>query len=993
MDTESFFRRVLPSGGLKILAELVQIPGRDKPGWRYTTYESLAAMAEAVAQLDAKRRTIYHACNGYGDWYEEEVKGKVKRRIRTQRNVVACRSLYDDIDIGKPGCYATKKEAAGEVLRFCKEYSLPVPMMVSSGGGLHLYWSFEEDVTPQEWLELSTLKRAATRAFGLKVDPSCDMDLARVLRPVGSTWRKYGERVVSVRVGGDLSQPSVFRTALAGRVGEAADGGLSFAAPRVFAGLAISTDLAAVEYPPSSLAEVAKHCAQVRVMRDTQGDVGYEHWRGVIGLAKYAIEGLPIAVEWSAQRAATGHGQTDTEAKFDTWSTGPATCDFFRQNNPAGCEGCPHKVKSPIQLGHTAESAAPVITVEPQAAAVEEAPQAQPVDADLQPAHWPEGYRPIGEDLAAFAPDPKDPDGPGGWQRFARPLFYPVERIKLEDGTYAMRIVMQAKPGAPLREFRVPTKAFADPKTMKSALGAYEISIFNPQLAIRYMQDYLTELRRKTEERYTFQQFGWRDDFSAFLIGDKLISAGATTTVELGSSVAPDLRRCGDVRGTKEQWVNGVDMLYNVQNGEPYQYAICTAFGAVVAPLIGFEEWAGIPLALTSSDSGLGKSTVAKIAVNALSNAAITTPRDITPYALLKRASTMKNLCVLFDEITQNVQVNASRAGLIDVLYALSNGHGRVRLGSDGSEKKSDPPWCLMSILTGNRNLFFNLSESKINPEAAQMRVFEVDINAYPRVESMKGSKAHAEVAQRLVSECAGVFAEDFIRYVLANTGSIQQQLRTLYMKIIGALGEKSSKERFYAYHVTCTLVGGLIAQQLGAHRFDMGRLRRWAMNHILYLRGEAAKYNLTTEDQFSAMLADLHGTIIVTKHFDTLSTKANKVELPLMQVRSPISGRLVLGGEAERGKLFIATRAIDQWCREHGVSPGQFRTTLESAGLIRKVSAADGRHDRKVVLSKGVPSIPTGQTRCLEFEFAACQGYMDEFVKPQEEKEATECA
>jgi hypothetical protein len=1021
MDTLSFFRWVLPESGVKVLAELVAIPGKQQSGWRYHAFDSVEDMAQAVAKLDAQRRTLYHACNSFGGWYEEEVRGKLKRRIRTQKNVVACRSLYDDIDVGKPGCYATQKEAAGEVLKFCKDVGLSVPMIVSSGRGLHLYWSFDADITPDEWRDLARLKRAAIDAWGLKADPAINLDEARVLRPVGSTWRKdnANSRPVVVKhipgargVAADARRVLVSYINASGAGGDGpgpADGvvGGAFdgAGRPSFAGLTVSTDLSAVEYPPSSLGQVAQHCAQVRAVRDTQGDVNYEHWRGVIGLAKYATEGLPIAIQWSARRGETGHTQTDTGARFDTWSTGPTTCEFFRACNPSGCEECPHEVKTPLSLGYTANTQAPTITIEPPQqvpypatdgpTAPSEAPTPVAAGSSFELKHWPENYRMIGDDIAAFAPDPKDPDGPGGWQRFARPLFYPVERICLEDGTYGLRMMMLAKEGRALREFRIPTKVISDSKSMRMAFGAYEITVLNPNLAMRYMNDYLASLRKATEERYTFQQFGWREDMRGFLIGDKLISAESITPVEVGNSIAHELRKCGDATGSAQQWIDGVDTLYNRKNGEPYQYTICTAFGSVVAPLMGYEEWNGIPLALTSSESGFGKSTVAKIAVNALSNSSLTTPRDITPYALLKRASTMKNLCVLFDEITNNVQVQRDRAGLMDVLYALSNGRGRIRLGSDGAEKRSDPAWCLMSILTGNRNLFFNLSESKTNPEAAQMRVFEIDMHTYPRLDSMLYSAGelhaqHQEIAQGIASDCNGVFAVEYIRYVLAHMGEVRAQLRAVFSKITRALGGQSSKERFYAYHVACTLVGGLIAQKLGYHRFNMGDLRRWAMAHILRMRGEAAKYNLTTEDQFSAMLADLHGTIIVTKMFDALNTRSGKVEIPLLQVRSPISGRLVLGSELERGKLFLTCRAVDDWCRTHSINPGQFRTKLETAGLLRKASDADGRYDRRVILSRGVPSIPTGQTRCLEFEFAACQGYMDEYVPiPQEATDA----
>src|SRR4029077_16718659 len=79
----------------------------------------------------------------------------------------------------------------------------------------------------------------------------------------------------------------------------------------------INDDL--VSTPPrmeSSALEAAQHCSQPAFMRDTKGDVSYEHWRGVIGIIKHCTEGIALAREWSEDRAATGHTQNDVLTRF-----------------------------------------------------------------------------------------------------------------------------------------------------------------------------------------------------------------------------------------------------------------------------------------------------------------------------------------------------------------------------------------------------------------------------------------------------------------------------------------------------------------------------------------------------------------------------------------------------------------------------------------------------------------------------------------------------
>ena len=136
---------------------------------------------------------------------------------------------------------------------------------------------------------------------------------------------------------------------------------------------------------PSSAREVANHCAQVAMMRDTQGDVSYEHWRGVIGLIFHCEEGIDLAYEWSERRAETGHTQNDVDVRYNTWGSSATSCEFFAKCNPTACDGCLHKgkIKSPIILGR--------IEPEPESQLVEAIVDGKEVTVEV-PA-LPKGYK------------------------------------------------------------------------------------------------------------------------------------------------------------------------------------------------------------------------------------------------------------------------------------------------------------------------------------------------------------------------------------------------------------------------------------------------------------------------------------------------------------------------------------------------------------------------------------------------------------------------
>ena len=350
MNTEQFLRLTTPSKGLKILAELVNVPGRDKPGWRYTTYQSIEQMAEAALQLDAKGRTIYHACNGFGDWHPHPKKPG-KRQIRDQGNVVACRALYDDIDVGEEGCYATRKEAAAALRAFLKSTKLPTPYVIASGGGLHLYWPFDRDVAPQDWQRMADKKRLITKHYGLKIDTACDTDLARVLRPVGTTWRKKEARTVTCAFSGTITDPDQFEALLDDCIAlrKIEVPASKQAIPEWMVGTKGNLDDMVTEFAPTYLEVIAEHCAQIRNFKGTGADEE-PLWHACAGVAKYCADGEAKFHEWSASHQ--GYNKTEAQEKLDNWTAKPTTCDQFKKLNASGCKSCKHTCKSPIVLGY-----------------------------------------------------------------------------------------------------------------------------------------------------------------------------------------------------------------------------------------------------------------------------------------------------------------------------------------------------------------------------------------------------------------------------------------------------------------------------------------------------------------------------------------------------------------------------------------------------------------------------------------------------------------
>jgi len=173
-------------------------------------------------------------------------------------------------------------------------------------------------------------------------DPSRTADFASILRPPGAVNRKNGEeKVVKVLASCEPCEPSDLAAKLSVYV-KANQVKMIKDAP--IRERSKNSDLM-MEFPQvdTSLDVIVTKCAQVAAMRAEKGDIGYEHWRGVAGLAKYCTDGEALMHSWSEDYP--GYTYEETQAKIDTWTMAPTVCDFFEKCNPDGCMGCEFKGK------------------------------------------------------------------------------------------------------------------------------------------------------------------------------------------------------------------------------------------------------------------------------------------------------------------------------------------------------------------------------------------------------------------------------------------------------------------------------------------------------------------------------------------------------------------------------------------------------------------------------------------------------------------------
>jgi len=982
MDSLTFLKTILPEDGYKF----VGLSRAGTPGIAHKAYESLELMAEAIASYDKQTNlTVYHACAAYKEpSYEVLVNGETKKKYRGEPNWFRAKAFWADIDCGETKAlegkgYATKRDAAVAIVGFCRAHGFPDPMLVDSGGGIHCYWPLTQSIGPNSWRTMASGFKSSLAAAGLLVDPTRTADLSSVLRPVGSHNRKPGRdpRQVKVIREGVAVNPKDFHAAVQAAVAKYDVIPQQLISRTPVEGL--NDDLIGHLGPQieSSAQEVANHCAQVGKMRDTKGDVDYESWRGIIGIIKHCVEGEPLAHEWSELRAATGHSNVDVDTRYHTWDSGPATCEYFQRCNPTACEGCVHKgnIKSPIVLGRLLpEPAESVVEV------IDEAKPDQVLEATVPP--MPEGYEYQTGHMLRFI---RDKDGVMQPYTFCRTLFYPIQRIKKSDGAFAFTIRMHL-PDQRVRDFEVDTSALASSTDLLKALSKYELMPSNNKDSTMHMTAYIRDsihkLMAEQRETDTLTAFGWRDNMSGVLLGDRLYHQdGSIRKVFIGGAAADHRAAYPEPRGSLAAYSAAVNYIYNRENSQAAQYVFCNVYGSLITPF-GEDSYNGALVAVNSGASGKGKTSVWRSALYGICDAnkmIFAGKEGATRNARWAIVGAHKNIPVVFDEMT-----DMDAAEVSAMAYTTSQGTDRARLTSAGGKVgfAEQHTWKTVVGLTANEDMHSKLAGHNANTQAEAVRMIGINFATYnvPIIDpAVEVSNAIDTMRENMVN--AG---HEFVKYIVTH----QQEVADLYAKIENKMSRlmPQSEYRFFRSHATCTLVAAKILIDHNIVDFDFQKLEDFTVTLMTDLTAAVSKGNVTDPAEgISRMIREMSSRILVTVGYRDTRADARGPEESLSRINGVAVGRRILGSPNKNsgetvdpklvGKLFIAKKDFYDWCAKNRMEPKEVLKFAQEKKWV-------GKSSERFNIGRGTAH-STGACVCYCFDFAAMEGAVDKTSGP----------
>ena len=312
--------------------------GISDEGVRQRFVSSIEDMSAYADELVAGSFNVFFAVAKYA--------GAIKGR-KTE-NAVSLRSFFLDVDCGFNKDYADLSEGISALRAFCKTTGMPRPTIVKSGVGAHVYWVLDKDLPRDEWVARAETLKDLCNQHGFKADGAVTCDVARILRIPGTLHLKDPSNPITVEV---LTKGEVWDT-----------NNLDTVLPRSFAVVKDSTPRFPLDAVTLSLmgnkqsrfrtilvkSIEGKGCAQLLHIFENQQDVAEPLWRAGLSIAERCLDRDKAIHVMSNKHP--DYNFEDTESKASA-TKGPYTCETFKSLNPAGCEGCQHKITSPIQLG------------------------------------------------------------------------------------------------------------------------------------------------------------------------------------------------------------------------------------------------------------------------------------------------------------------------------------------------------------------------------------------------------------------------------------------------------------------------------------------------------------------------------------------------------------------------------------------------------------------------------------------------------------------
>lgn len=867
---------------------------------------TLEEASDSIEILLKQNYDVYFACATY------ETEGK-----RTQDNVKSLKAFWLDIDCGVGKPYADQAEGMHALNQFCDDLGLPMPTIVDSGRGIHVYWPLTEAVDKATWKPVAEKLKQLCTEHKFEADPAVTSDVARILRvPETFNYKSNPPLPVSIVHTAESMTFDEFKKIVGVILAPSGD----FHFPRTPNALTMSLmgNKESRFYTILERTQRDDGCMQLAHIIQNAATMSEPLWRAGLSIAKFCSD-----AEQAIHIVSEGHpdySPAATEAKIQIIK-GPYKCDKFDALNPGICGDCKYngKVKSPIVLGNEV-----VASDDTHVVASDKVGAVTVYDIPPIPFPYFRGkvggiYKmPFEEDEEAILIYPHD--------------LFVVKRLNDEFKSGECVLLRLHLPRDGVREFTMPAADIGSKDRLRDRLAYYGV-IAMPKMMdhiMAYVISCANELQIQQEAEIMRNQFGWADDDSKIILGTKEISADAVR-YSPPSSATEKLAKWMEPKGSFEEWKKIVN-TYDMPGFEPQAFGFFSAFGAL---LMKHTKLRGAIINLINNESGTGKSTVLKMC-----NSVIGHPEELmsqwkdTHNHKMFRLGLFNNFAFTCDEVTK-----MSGDEFSTFAYAISQGHGTNRMKSqENEERKNDTTWATIGLCSSNASFYDKLMSLKSTPDGEIMRLIEYKVD---RTDNL--TKAQADDIFGGLYDNYGWAGPIFSQWVVGNLSTAIEVLESVQKQIDEAAG-LTSRERFYSGTVAANIAGGLIANHLGIHDIGVNRVRDWAIGMVKGICHNAKAPEVSGDSTLGEFINENWFSVLVINN--EVDKRTGMPALPILEPRR----ELVIRIEPDTKKTYISSKHLRAFCSLNQVSFSDMIDQLIKSG------ACEG--ERKKRMSKGTPIV-----------------------------------
>jgi hypothetical protein len=903
-----------------------------KPLW---TGRAVSSVQEAVKTVDwalslAETRDIYVCLSTQRNALEKIAKKSGRPYllpIRAQDNAVALKSIFLDLDAKgeDKNSYASIPDAAKALAEFVKTMDLPKPSaIVNSGGGLHVYWTFDRALTVAEWQPLAFALAEATKRHGLKCDTACTIDAARILRVPGTFNRKLdAARAVALaggRTGGDYTVDRLVRCLEPYQVATPAP--LNVLPPRVpITGPSeLSAGIDRGNTAPVDLNDVAVECEFIRNAIATGGkDYSNPLWNLTTLISTFSTGGRSDAHRMA--QAHPGYSPASTDELFErkererqAKGLGWPACRTISGSGFAGCAGCKHfsAGKSPL---HTPAPKPVAALLAPPSGAVSNPPAngASQLGNDL-----PAGYKRLASNIVCqiiINADGSSSDDPIS----SYPMYDPSIQVQ---PVYTLNFTTIAESGR-ATQICVPTKEMSSKDSLRKVLLSQGLALreHESKRAMEFFMSWIEKLQKTKSAVVSSAPFGWSVDnksaVEGFVYGGSLWMA---TGNRAAANPDPVLARRYKPTGGIEPWIEAAKLITD-QKRPALDAIIASAFAA---PLIRFTHEPGVLMSAYSTRSGIGKTTTLKIAqavwgdpIRAMQGL------DDTQNYLFGKVGQLQSLPMYWDEL----KTEEDTKRFVKTVFKLTARKEKDRMTAAATMRESGS-WQTLMACCSNDSIMDHVVQQTKNTAAGIYRVFEYEV---PPAKNGVGQIDQAD-ASRIVGKLDDNYGKvglEYARYLGSNHAVIEKDVEGFY-KAIGNEISTSNEERYWRVMLATLLKGAEYANKLGFTEIDGFALKKFLFDVVGGLRDE--KKSQTNDMQDTSNLSNVMQqflNVMRAKHMlktNRIHTGRGKPALNSITFKSLDPHRLdaiyVHVGTDDK-KMRISKTFLTKWLNEHGYAVG----------------------------------------------------------------------